>query len=105
MKAYEFDEDTVVTSGSLDDAKRWYHKEFGNEPDSIRELNPKTDTIFCYPAKDKKAYEVTLVPINEAGFHQFSVIEGEIFERVTIEEACKRESIAAETFIIASSEH
>ena len=105
MKAYEFDEDIIVTSGSLDDAKNWYRKEIGCEPENISELDSKKDTIFYFPAKDQKVNAVTLVPVNEVGLHQFSAIEGEIFERVTIEEACEREGFTSGTFYIASSDH
>ena len=105
MKAYEFDADIIVTSGSLDDAKNWYRKEIGCEPGDISELDSKKNTIFYFPAKDKKVNEVTLVPANEAELHQFSAIEGEIFERVTIEEACEREGFTSGTFYIGSSEY
>lgn len=101
MKAYTFnDEDTVVTTGSLDEAKQWYAEETGEDDNDIEELNPEKETMF---------YEVgniqySLVPPAEAGLHQFSLIDGDVYERVTIKEAWEREGSPDGTYIIACQE-
>ena len=101
MKAYRFDEDTVITTESLDEAKRWYCKDIGDYPASITELNPKKDTMF-YPADNGGQ---TLLPANETGIHQFAALCGEMYEKITIEEAWIRDGSPAETYIIASTEY
>ena len=100
MKAYRFDEDTVITTESLDEAKRWYCKDIGDYPTDITELNPKKDTIF-YPADNSGQ---TLLPAHKAGIHQFAELCGDVYERITIEEAFARDGSPSGTYIIASTE-
>lgn len=98
MKSYMFnEEDTVVTTESLDEAKQWYAKETGEDDNDIEELDPEKETMF-YAVEN---IQYTLVPPAEAGLHQFSLIDGDICERVTIKEAWERDGSPNGTYIIA----
>ena len=100
MRAYRFDEDTVViTTESLDEAKRWYCKNIGDYPTDITELDPRKDTIF-YPADSGQ----TLLPAHEAGLHRYTALCGDVYERITIDEAFARDGFPTGTYIIASIE-
>ena len=100
MKAYRFDEDTVITTESLDEAKRWYCKNIGDYPTDITELDPQKDTFF-YPADNGGQ---TLLPANEAGINQYTALCGEVYERITIAEAFVRDGLPRGTYIAASTE-
>ena len=101
MKAYQFDEDTVITSDSLDEAKCWYCEEVGDYPTDITELNPKIDAIFS----TVKNNGLTLLPVLETGLHQFTVIDGEVYEKITIEEAWINDGSPSGIYIVASSQY
>lgn len=98
MKAYRFnEEDTVVTTGSLDEAKQWYAEETGEDDNDIEELDPEKDEMFCLVENTGQP----LVPMLEASLHQFSLIDGKVYEWVTIKEAWERDGSPDGTHIIA----
>ena len=104
MKAFLVNEcDTVVTTDGIEEVKQWYTKEI-EEVYSIEPIDPDVTTML-YAMDYGECKGITLLPPNETGVHQFTVVDGEVAERITIREAYERDGEHTYPYVIASKEY
>ena len=99
FKVYKFDDySTIATVGTIEETIKWYEKKYGEKVDreEIEEVDPDEETMFYVVPFDNQK----IVPIREANRGDFILCDCDVYERITLREAYKRDGEKKETYEI-----
>ena len=94
--------DYVLTYEEIDKMKSWYLKETGQEADEIEEVN-RYDCMYMEIDSNEWKYK-TIFPQEECLQGQYTAICGDIYKKITFDEARKNLNYKEKTYFIASTE-